>query len=416
VSSPPESRARAGTLDELRRVIRRIEGARPFRTAPEPPETVLGGLIVETGAGPILTVRHEFPLDHRHGRVALEGALRVSAEAMRALSRDEELAEPRRLLFLDTETTGLAGGTGTYAFLVGAGFVEGERFVVVQYFMRDLDEEPALLAAVAPLLEGASGLVTFNGSGFDLPLLETRFVLGRRRWPEALLHVDLLRPARRVWAARFVDCRLGTLEREVLGHRREGDVPGSLIPSLYFDFLRRRHAVPLAPVFTHNRHDVLSLVALLGWLGWLGHALAHGEQGVDDGLDLAGLGRLWERVDPERAAACYRSSLAVGLPARDAHLIRLRLAAWEKRRARWPTACALWEEATAGATFDPRPWEELAKYHEHRARDVTVARAVVAAALGRAQAAGAPAPIMDALDHRRARLDRHLGRSERLSG
>ena len=403
--SPADPGARAGSLEELRRVIRRIEGARPFRTAPEPPEAVLGGQLVETEAGSILVVRREFPFDHRHGRVALEGALRVSAESMRALSRDETLPEPDRLLFLDTETTGLAGGTGTYAFLVGAGFVEADRFVVVQYFMRDLDEEPALLAAVAPLLERASGLVTFNGSGFDLPLLETRFVLARRRWPSTLLHVDLLHPARRVWAARFVDCRLGTLEREVLGHLREDDVPGSLIPSLYFDFLRRRHAAPLAGVFTHNRQDVLSLVALFGWLG---RALAQGEHGVDDGLDLAGLGRLWERVDPARAVACYRGSLAVGLPAREAHVIRLRLAAWEKRWARWQAACALWEEAAAAVTFDPRPWEELAKYHEHRSRDRHTARAVVTAALERAQVAGASAPIVDALSHRLARLERRL--------
>ena len=259
--------ARAGTLDELRRVIRRIEGTRPFRVAPEPAETVLGGQLVETDAGPILTVRREFPFDHRHGRVALEGALSVSAEALRVLTRDAALPDARRLLFLDTETTGLSGGTGTYAFLVGAGFIEDDRFVVVQHFMRDLDEEPALLAAVAPLLERASGVVTFNGSGFDVPLLETRFILGRRRWPATLLHMDLMHPARRVWAARFVDCRLGTLEREVLGHQREDDVPGSLIPSLYFDFLRRRHAGPLARVFTHNCDDVLSLVALLAWVG-----------------------------------------------------------------------------------------------------------------------------------------------------
>src|SRR5688572_24838472 len=119
--------------------------------APEPPETVLGGQLVETGAGPLLIVRREFPLDHCHGRFALERALAVSAEALGVLARDEARPDPGRLLFLDTETTGVAGGTGTYAFLVGAGWIEDGRFVVVQHFMRDLDEEPALLAALAPL-------------------------------------------------------------------------------------------------------------------------------------------------------------------------------------------------------------------------------------------------------------------------
>lgn len=395
--------ARAGTLDELRRVIRRIEHARPFRIAPEPPETVLGGQLVDTDAGPLLTVRREFPLDHRHGRVALDRVLSLSGDALRVLARDETPPDPRHLLFLDTETTGLSGGTGTYAFLVGAGFVEDGRFVVVQHFMRDLDEEPALLAAVAPLLERASAIVTFNGSGFDVPLLETRFVLGRRRWPGSLLHLDLLHPARRVWAARFVDCRLATLEQEVLGHRREGDVPGALIPSLYFEFLRRRRAAPLTRVFTHNRDDVLSLIALLGWLA---HGLTHGEHGVDDGLDLAGIGRLWERLDPDRAVACYRSALAVGLPAPASHAVRLRVAAWEKRQARWESACTLWQEATSAGSFDPRPWEELAKYHEHRARNAAAARALVIRALDLARAAGAASHVLEAFAHRLTRLDR----------
>ena len=405
MSSPTDATTRAGTLDDLRRVIRRIENARPFRTAPEPPETVLGGQLVETEAGPLLTVRREFALDHRHGRVGLDRAFGISAEALRVLARDEAAPDAGRLLFLDVETTGLSGGTGTYAFLVGAGFIEDERFVIVQHFMRDLDEEPALLAAVAPLLARASAIVTFNGSGFDVPLLETRFVLGRLRWPASLFHLDLMHPARRVWATRFVDCRLSTLEQEVFGLRREGDVPGSLIPSLYFDFLRRRRAGPLARVFKHNADDVLSLVALLGWFG---HALTQGEQGLDDAFDLIGVARLWERVDPERAVACYRTALAVGLPAPMAHAVQLRIASWEKRWFRWDAACALWEEAASATSFDPRPWEELAKYHEHRARNAVTARALVVRALDLARAAGSAGHVLESFSYRLMRLDRRL--------
>jgi uncharacterized protein YprB with RNaseH-like and TPR domain len=408
VSSPTESGGRAGTLDDLRRVIRRIEGARPFRTVPEPPETVLGGRLEQTPAGPVLTVRREFALDHRHGNVPLERASRIPLGALRVLARDEAIPDVGGLLFLDTETTGLAGGTGTYAFLVGVGFVEGDRFVVVQHFMRDLDEEPALLAALAPRLARASGIVTFNGSGFDVPLLETRFVLGRHRWPASLRHLDLMHPARRVWGTRFADCRLATLEQEVLGHRRESDVPGSMIPSLYFDFLRRKRAGPLARVFTHNRDDLLSLIALFGWLG---HALTHGEHAVDDAFDLVGLARLWERCDPDRAVACYRTALAFGLPPAAAHAVRLSLASWEKRRLRWDAACALWEEAASAPLFDPRPWEELAKYHEHRARNAATARTLVAHALDLARAAGSTGPVVDAFTYRLTRLDRRLARS-----
>jgi hypothetical protein len=275
--------------------------------------------------------------------------------------------------------------------------------VVRQFFMRDFDEEPALLAALEPLLARASGVVTFNGAGFDLPLLETRFVLARRPWPGTLPHLDLLRPARRVWTGWLADCRLSTLESAVLGHAREDDVPGAFIPLIYFDYLRSRRAGPLRRVFDHNRADVLTLVALVGWFG---RSLAE-----DAGLrpeELAGLGRLWEPVDLERALACYRAALGGGLPEPVARWARLRLAVWEKRAARWEAACTLWEAARRHEVFDPRPWEELAKFHEHRARDLLAARDVVADALGLARRAGAAPRVLDALAYRLARLDRRL--------
>ncbi|MBI4634903.1 MAG: ribonuclease H-like domain-containing protein [Candidatus Rokubacteria bacterium] len=390
--------------DDLRRVIRRIESAHPDRSAAEPVERVVGGELQETGAGALVVVRREYPLAHRHGGQPLAAALEAPLPVLARVARVEPpLGDAGRLLFLDTETTGLAGGTGTYAFLVGAAFAEGDRLVVMQYFMRDFDEEPALLAALQPLLERASGIVTFNGAGFDLPLLETRFVLARRRWPAALPHLDLLRPARRVWAASLADCRLATLEREVLGLAREDDVPSAVIPALYFDYLRSRRAAPLGRVFAHNRDDVLSLVALVGWLG----------RAVTDatGLrpaELAGLGRLWEPVDLERGLACYRAALRAGLPRDLAQWARLRLAWWEKRAARWEAACALWEAASRHETFDPRPWEELAKFHEHRARDLALARALVEEALDLARAVGAAPRVLDAFVYRLDRLDRRL--------
>src|SRR2546428_7197733 len=235
------------SLDELRRVIRRIETRRPPRPAAPPAHEVLGGELVETGAGPAPVGRDRYPWAALHGRQPLAPAFAAPLDLLSAVARAAAPArDPRGLLFLDTETTGLAGGTGTYAFLVGVGHLDGDRVVVAQYFMRDFDEEPALLAALVPLLEQAAGVVTFNGSGFDLPLLETRFVLARRRWPALLPHLDLLRPARRVFTARCAACRLTTLEREVIGLEREDDVPGALIPALYFDFLRSRRPAPPA--------------------------------------------------------------------------------------------------------------------------------------------------------------------------
>lgn len=392
------------SLDDLRRIIRRIETRQPPRTAREPIERVVGGAIVDTGAGELLIVRHEYPESHRHGRVSLEGVRQAPMEQLGRLARLEGPApEPGRLLFLDTETTGLAGGTGTYAFLVGAGWLEDDRFVVTQYFMRDLDEEPALLAALAPILERAEALVTFNGGGFDVPLLETRFVLARKRWPTALPNLDLLRPARRVWTACFDDCRLATLERAVLGLERGSDVPGALIPSLYFDWLRLRRASPLARVFAHNRDDILSLAALLGWF-----AGALGQAPSISAAEWAGLGRLWEPVDVERALVCYRTALDGGLAGEHAHFVRLRLAWWEKRASRWDAACELWETAARHGAFDPRPWEELAKFHEHRRRDFAAAHSVVSAAIDLARAAGVAGRVVEAFGHRLGRIERRL--------
>jgi len=391
------------SLDELRRVIRRIETARPPRPAAEPVERVVGGELVDTGQGSLVVVRREYPLVHRHGGQPLGDVVAAPLPLLARAARVEgEISGADGLLFLDTETTGLAGGTGTYAFLVGAALVEGDRVVVTQFFMRDFDDEPALLTALDPLLARAGAVVTFNGAAFDLPLLETRFVLARRRWP-SLAHLDLLRPARRVWTGWLADCRLATLESAVLGLERDDDVPGFMIPLLYFDYLRSRRAAPLRRVFEHNRHDVLSLVALVGWFG---RALGGGA-----GLraeELAGLGRLWEPVDLERGLACYRAALGAGLPEPVARWARLRLAWWEKRAARWDAACALWDAARAHEVFDPRPWEELAKFHEHRARDLAAARAVVEDALGLARAAGAASRVLDAFAYRLARIERRL--------
>src|SRR5262249_46699605 len=203
-------------------------------------------------------------------------------------------------------------------------------------------------------------------------------------------------------------CRLGTVEQHALGFVREDDLPGALIPQVYFDYLRRKSPGQLPRVFEHNRHDILSLVALAGWVA---EAVVQAPA-IDLGPDeLAGLGRLWETADPERGEACYRSALERGLqsPARERVLARL---AWrEKRRARWDASRELWEAAARGARiFDARPWEEMAKIHEHRLRDFLAAQAVVTEAIEHARAHRAPVLVLDALHHRLERLTPRLAR------
>lgn len=397
-------------IRDLGRVIRRLEAKRRTTGASRHQaslEDLLGGAVEETERGQVVVVRRRFDTGHRHGRQPLDMA-RGMADAPLALLGRSEAPVGRKLLYLDTETTGLAGGTGTYAFLVGVGFFDAKTFEVRQYFMRDLDGEPALLAALEPLLRSVDGLVTYNGTGFDLPLLETRFVLARRRWPETAFHLDLLQAARRLWGSRLPDCRLGTVEQYALGFTRERDLPGALIPSVYFEYLRRKAPGELPRVFEHNRHDILSLAALAGWVA---DAVARAPVPDLGAEELAGLGRLWESADPDRGEACYRMALDLGLasPARERLLERL---AWrEKRRARWDASRVLWEAAARGARiFDSRPWEEMAKIQEHRLHDLAAAHAIVAEALDRANAHRAPLPVVEALSHRLARLSRRLER------
>ena len=401
-------------LTELTRIIRRIEAKsriRPPAGAPRSLEGLLDGAVEENERGRLLVVRRRFPVDHRHGDQSLLAARDAAPRALSLLARaGADLAEGRRLLYLDTETTGLAGGTGTYAFLVGVGFFDGDHFEVRQLFMRDLDEEPALLTHLEEIFQRFDGVVTYNGSGFDLPLLETRFVLGRRRFPGTVFHVDLLGPARRLWSDRLADCRLGTVEQHALRFTRDDDMPGALIPTVYFEYLRRKRPDELPRVFEHNRHDILSLAALTGWVA---DAVVRAPVPEFEPEALAGLGRLLELSEPERSLACYRMALDSGLPTPFRERLLLRLAQGEKRRARWDEARALWEAAARGPRdFDPRPWEEIAKVHEHRRRDLPAARRVVEEALELARRHRASERVLAAFEHRLerlARLERSVG-------
>ena len=396
------------SASELSQVIRRLEAKSRINVASRHEarlEDLVGGEVEETERGRVLLVRRRFDAGHRHGRQPLGPASELAHGRLALLARGETPPGPK-LLYLDTETTGLAGGTGTYAFLVGLGFFDGEVFEVRQYFMRDLDEEPALLAALDPLLRQMDGLVTYNGRAFDVPLLETRFVLGRRRWPEAGFHLDLLPAARRLWSLRLPDCRLGTVEQHALGFAREDDLSGALIPAVYFEYLRRKAPGELPRIFEHNRHDILSLAALTAWV-----ADAVGRAPVPElgAHELAGLGRLWEATDPERGAACYRMALDRGLESPTRERVLARLAWREKQHARWEASRELWEAVARGARgFDPRPWEEMAKIHEHRLRDFAGAHAVVTEALERARSLRAPEHVVGALTHRLHRLTRRL--------
>jgi uncharacterized protein YprB with RNaseH-like and TPR domain len=342
-------------------------------------EELIQGRRVENERGEFFLVEGDLHLDERHGDRPLARLHTLDPDAVAVLTHQSEMAgfDLRRAVFLDTETTGLAGGTGTAAFLVGIAFVDAGRLRLRQYFMRDYHEEPALLRALAVDLAGFAEVVTFNGKVFDLPLLESRYRLNRERYPLAeARHFDLLHPARRLWKARLESCRLQSLEATLLGVRRVGDVPGEEIPRIYFDFVRRRDGRAMARVLDHNRLDVLSLVALAGLAcRWL-----DGEE-AEDARDLYCLARVLERAGlGGRCEQEYERAVAHGLGAvRTAALLRLAVRA--RRRGDLETACRYWE--TAAQEGDWLAMRELARHHEHRSRDFGAALTAVDLGLDR---------------------------------
>jgi hypothetical protein len=305
-----------------------------------------------------------------------------------------------RILFLDLETTGLAGGAGTYAFLVGCGWFDGGTFRLRQFFLSDFSAERALLEAVAQLAGDVSCVVTYNGKTFDLPLIETRFALQRMQTPfSELPHVDLLPPARRMWRADDVECRLTYLEQALCGHDREGDVPGFEIPSRYFRYVRSGDARPLEAVLEHNRLDIVALAMLTARAS---HLLHEGPSAATTPREAFGMGCLYERAGllEEALASFQRSRTVEGVRASAILLRRLR---------RYDDAAAAWRELLAArgcpAGYVREATEALAVHHEHRVRDLEAARTFALQAL-RLQATAAR---QEAVKYRLARLDRKLG-------
>jgi uncharacterized protein len=323
---PPAASPRSAVIEDLRRrmdkvAARHAPGQRPAPTAPAARGRRRGelpGEVVETEHGPVLVRRRAFSPSHRHGRAPVADFL-ACGPGLASLGMVEVLRAPAagRILFLDTETTGLAGGTGTLPFLAGLGWLEPDGgFAVEQLFCREPCEEKAQLHLLAAHLASATALVTFNGRAFDMPLVNTRFVMNRMRNPGAgLPHLDLLLVARRVFGARLADRSLGNLESAVLGFERVGDIPGSAIPGVYADYLRGGPTEPIEAVLEHNALDLVALAAL----GAVLERMYLDPEAVEHALDHLGLASAAIRAK-EHAAAEAHLGLAEGAKGARSHL------------------------------------------------------------------------------------------------
>jgi hypothetical protein len=387
-------------------------------------EEYVEGTFTKNDFGEYFLARQAFPFGRPYGKLRIGDISTADLTPLNLLFPQAALPAPDRLVYLDTETTGLAGGTGTCAFLIGVGTVEGTQFVVRQFFLRDYPDEKAVLRALAEILDSFEGLVTYNGKTFDVPLLETRYALARLKSPfERLRHLDALHPSRRLWRLRLESCKLTDLERAVLGIEREGDVAGSEIPGIYFDYLRTGDARGLQPVFYHNALDIMTLAAVTVEL-----ARAMGDAStLDSPVDLFSLSRILETAGSrEQSVETCQRALTAGLPdeieARALHQLALQY----KRQRQLELAVEAWLELTRRASpLALEAFEELAIYYEHHQRDPQSAMEFTLAALehlerrgardgrpGRAGALATPPLQSDAMrfTHRLQRLQGKIAR------
>ena len=334
------------------------------------------GEVVSNHFGEHFQLERFYPGHKRHGSADIGALAELPKEFLDALS-DREIASapPERWAFLDTETTGLLGSSGTYAFLIGIGCITREGFRVRQFFMREYAEERSVLAAVASYLKKFDVLITYNGKSYDQPLLEMRYRLAAHKLPFGRLgHLDLLHGARRLWKLRLEDCRLVQLEEQILGVCREGDLPGELIPYVYFEYLRSHEAYRLVPIFHHNAMDILTLACLTAIVP---AAFRHTDAeslsrvGVRRGEDLAGIAR-WLASTNEHATALemFQRAVEAGLPDKLLFRTLWEIALLEKKLERTQAAFQRFTEL-AGCRNDYRvaALEELAKYYEHKERN-----------------------------------------------
>ncbi len=376
-----------------------------------------GGEVLSRKGHELIISRHAVALQSQHGRTQLQAIEMSGGHLLKLASRNRVSADfsLHQALFVDTETTGLAGGAGTYVFLLGLGFIENDEFIVEQIFLPTLTAEPALLDLLQERLENRRGIVSFNGKSYDIPLLTTRFIQNRLR-PEIDLHqhFDVLHAARRLWQRDFGDCSLTTLEHHICGISRNGDIPGEAIPGIYADFLRTGHSGQLRKVFYHNRMDIITLLGLSIEIARRYHE-ATATQKISV-TELERIGRLFlEMRAPEKAAELFSALLQqTGLPEQSRRTWLLHYAQSQKSMRNHDDARKAWQQVLEEHGFSFEASIELAKLFEHKMSDPALALEMTERALRVLETRMALHPkqndrqLLTELRHRKNRLLRKL--------
>ena len=380
------------------------------------------GHIRKTELGPVWGVETVYDEGYLHGRIELSCNIPRSALEFFNSSGEERSLDFSRIGVIDTETTGLAGGTGTYPFIVGIGFWSDGRFVVRQYILRDFCEEPAQLLALSDDLSNTSCLLTYNGKSFDMPLLRTRYRINRLAIPfTGYPHIDMVHPCRRIYKKHFESFNLSLLETMIVGFERLDDVPSHLIPGIYFDYLQNRDDNLLIPILNHNRDDIVSLYLLAQETARrIDLALA----GVceDDRL-LLSLGQILYRSREYGRSRVLLDTIKPQFASEEIADETIMYKSLLAKKARdWETAQAIWHHMIGSGRFGCYPYIELAKHLEHRQKNPETALNLTNKALGllefeREFASGISyANIQSSIKRRRSRLLRKTSSTKKGVG
>ena len=404
----------AGNLT-VKEKLERLIGLTGGRCPAKPPAAPVSGPLRRE---PFRFVENPFALGTRYGDVSIAQGLEIPGKALAFLSHEIgfEALTLDSALFLDLETTGLAGGTGTLPFLVGLGYYRDGKFKVAQYFLGEMADEDAMVRDLSRFIRDMDfkSVVTYNGKAFDLPLLETRFAMHRERFPLAdLPHLDFLFAARQLWKHQYESCRLFHLAREIVRAERDEDIPGAEIPLRYFQYIRTGDESLIEPILYHNQEDILSLlgVVIAGAL-LLGRGQRPDAGEEMDPLDLVGVGRLYESAgDMERSAELFEQALKRNLSGELSVRVHKKLSSHLKRNKDWEKAVVLWKDLSRQDQLDA--FRELAMYYEHKEKKYE--EALRAAEEGLAMSAGLPGTHEQDFRKRLERLRGKMKRAEACS-
>jgi uncharacterized protein YprB with RNaseH-like and TPR domain len=393
-------------LEQLISLTRREKSPSPQSSQFEPQERE-----------PLQFTENPYNLDTRYGKITISSGLQISGDLLACLSKDDSFRDLdlSTALFIDLETTGLSGGTGTIPFNVGMGYYKDDKFWVAQYFLGDLSEEERMIQEMTQFFTEMNfqSLVTYNGKNFDIPLLETRFILYRQPFPlNDLPHLDFMYPARNLWKHKYDNCRLSYLAQEVVQTGRTEDIPSSEVPWRYFQYLQTGNYDLIEPILYHNQEDILSLLGVV--IAGASIFIEEGEDCLPDAMDFFGAGNIMEKIgDTEKSVQFFMRALNGDLSADVTTLAKMKLSYHFKKNQEWDKAVAIWREMTslenisAGQLFSFR---ELAMYLEHREKDYEEARKI--SEEGYVLSRGISSYYEQDFEHRRARLKEKIKKQQ----